>query len=200
SREEGRTDHLAPPGLTVARRAAQYGVAGSGRGGPMNPQDVLISISFFADALDRGQIETLAGDLKLTNFPRGAVLMRQGDVGASMFAVASGALEVAVHVSGGRKVVARLGPGDIVGEMSLMTGAYRSATVTATRAVSAVEIGKPSLQALLAAHPGLIRRFAGVIEQRQAELHHLRNAAARGSATGLDRHAIENLMRSFYAA
>jgi CRP-like cAMP-binding protein len=166
----------------------------------MNPRDVLISIPFFANVLDRQQIEMLADGLRITSFARGVVLMRQGEIGASMFVIVSGALEVAVHVAGGRKVVARLGPGDVVGEMSLMTGAYRSATVTATRAVTAVEIGKPSLRELLATHPGLIRRFAGMIEQRQAELDNLRRGAARGSAVGLDRGAVENLMRSFYAS
>jgi CRP-like cAMP-binding protein len=126
------------------------------------------------------------------------VLMRQGETGTSMFAIVKGAAEVSLHVAGGKEIVATLGPGDIVGEISLMTGSYRNATVTATKALTALEIGKPALQQLLSESPDLIPRFAGVIEQREAELKRIRKTAAHWDAVGLDRFAIENLMRVFY--
>ena len=162
------------------------------------PFEVLKSIPIFSTVLGDDQIAALASRLGVTEFARGAVLMRQGEMGASMFAIMKGAAEVSVHVAGGKENVAMLGPGDIVGEISLMTGAYRNATVTAAKALTALEIGKPALQQLLSESPDLIPRFAGVIEQRQAELKRIRKTAAHWDAVGLDRLAIENLMRSFY--
>ena len=164
----------------------------------MKPHDVLKSIPIFASVLNEGQLAALANRLGITEFPRGTVLMRQGEMGASMFAIVRGAAEVSVHVAGGKESVATLGPGDIVGEISLMTGAYRNATVTATKAITALEIAKPALQSILSETPGLIPRFAGVIEQRQAEMRRIRKTAAQWDSVGLDRHAIENLIRSFY--
>lgn len=162
------------------------------------PFEVLKSIPIFATVLGDDQIASLAARLGITQFARGTVLMRQGEMGTSMFAIVKGAAEVSVHVAGGKESVATLGPGEIVGEISLMTGAYRNATVTVTKALTALEIGKPALQQLLAESPDLIPRFAGVIEQRQAELKRIRKSAAQWDAVGLDRQAIENLMRSFY--
>ena len=162
------------------------------------PYDVLKSIPIFSTVLGDEQITALASRLGVTQFARGAVLMRQGEMGTSMFAIMKGAAEVSVHVAGGKESVATLGPGDLVGEISLMTGAYRNATVTATKALTALEIGKPALQSLLSESPDLFSRFAGVIEQRQAELNRIRKSAAHWESVGLDRHAIENLMRSFY--
>jgi CRP-like cAMP-binding protein len=166
----------------------------------MKPHVVLKSIPIFANVLNEEQIAALANRLGVTNFARGAVLMRQGEMGTSMFAIVSGAAEVSVHVAGGKEKIATLGPGDIVGEISLMTGAYRNATVTATKAMSALEIAKPALQSVLADNPGLIPRFAGMIEQRQAELTKVRKSAAHWESVGLDRHGIENLMRAFYTS
>jgi CRP-like cAMP-binding protein len=166
----------------------------------MTPHDVLKSTPIFANVLSDEQLAALANRLGVTSFARGAVLMRQGEMGASMFAIVSGVAEVSVHVSGGKESVATLGPGDIVGEISLMTGAYRNATVTATKTLTALEIAKPALQSILSESPDLIPRFAGMIEQRQAEMKKIRKSAAQWDAAGLDRHGIENLMRSFYTS
>lgn len=162
------------------------------------PFEVLKSIAIFSTVLSDDQISALASRLGITQFAKGAVLMRQGEIGASMFAIMKGAAEVSVHVSGGKETVAMLGPGDIVGEISLMTGGYRNATVTATKTLTALEIGRPALHQLLSESPDLIPRFAGVIEQRQAELKRIRKSAAHWDSVGLDRLAIENLMRTFY--
>jgi len=161
----------------------------------MSPAEVLNSTSLFAKVLDPAEIETLASGLKLADFPRGAVLMRQGEEGATMFILLQGAVEVVIHAPGGPKNVAVLGPGEIVGEMSLMTGCYRTATVSVTKALTALEIPKDALRSLVSAKPDLIRRFAEIIEQRSAELKMIRNEASRA---GKDRISVENMMRAFY--
>ena len=72
----------------------------------MKPHDVLKSIPIFASVLSDEQLAALANRLGITEFPRGAVLMRQGEMGSSMFAIIRGAAEVSVNVAGGKESVA----------------------------------------------------------------------------------------------
>ena len=74
---------------------------------------------FFDAVLDAAAIDALHAASRRVVFRRGAVLMRQGEPGASMFTIVSGKVAVSVHEPGGERKVAELGPDDYVGEMSL---------------------------------------------------------------------------------
>jgi CRP/FNR family cyclic AMP-dependent transcriptional regulator len=65
---------------------------------------------------------------------KGAVLFREGDPGDGLFVLLEGELEIVAESAGGQpQVLARIGPGGVVGEMSLLEGlAQRSATAVAT--------------------------------------------------------------------
>ena len=118
-------------------------------------------------------------------FPAGSILMTEGDFATSMFAIVEGTVSVAVaDRDGADRHVAELKRGDVVGEMSLMTGARRSATVTATTEVVALEVTKFSLEAILTRAPELIDRFGEILARRQAELDQTRG---RGGAEGRHR-------------
>jgi CRP-like cAMP-binding protein len=65
--------------------------------------------------------------------------------------------------------VAVLATGDVVGEMSLMTGAARNATVTALTKVRVLEITKEPIESLLNKSPGLLQRFSHVLAKREQE-------------------------------
>ena len=91
--------------------------------------ETLGAVRLFADALSPPQLDQLAGKCHIADYEAGAVLFTEGDFGTFMVAIVSGRLDVTV--AGTRhptREVAILGPGEIVGEMSLMTGARRSAT------------------------------------------------------------------------
>lgn len=166
----------------------------------MHPRDVVASVPFFVDVLDFRQLDTLGMALAPPRpFPRGSVLMRQGELGHSMFIVAEGKVNVGVHSPAGEQHVATLGPGEIVGEMSLLTGARRSATVTAAKKISALEIPKTALEGLIVESPGLIARFAEMIEQRHAELSRIHDDAGRWNHGGLSRDEIVARMTAFFA-
>jgi CRP/FNR family cyclic AMP-dependent transcriptional regulator len=60
--------------------------------------------------------------------PAGEVLFREGEKGADMFVVRSGSVRIFIKSGGKEKTLANLGPGEFVGEMSLLTGQPRSAT------------------------------------------------------------------------
>jgi CRP-like cAMP-binding protein len=162
----------------------------------MEPQDVLKLTPFFGAVLDQSELDLLAESLRISTFPRGAVLMRQGDDGSSMFVIVEGKARVTVHSRGGETAVATLATGDIVGEMSLMTGARRSATVTASRKLTALEITKAALETLLAGKPDLIRRFAETVEQRHAELARINTAA--WDSPGMSGAEIASRMATFF--
>ena len=104
----------------------------------MNPKDILKSTSFFADVLTDAEIDMLAARARFIDFPKGATPIEEDGPGHSMFVIVSGT--VSITIAGEERPVATLGPGGIFGEMSLLTGARRSATVTALGPVRTVEV------------------------------------------------------------
>jgi CRP-like cAMP-binding protein len=145
----------------------------------VDARTVVAGIPLFAETLDEAQLSALAHKSAPVIFPAGSILMTEGDFATSMFAIIEGSVVVTVaDPDGAERQVARLKPGDIVGEMSLMTGARRSATVTAETEVVALEVTKFSLEAILARAPELIDRFGEILARRQAELDQIAAAAA----------------------
>lgn len=93
----------------------------------------------------------------------GQAVVAEGDTGASMYVVAAGVLEVRQ----GEARLAVLGPGAVFGEMSLLTGAPRSATVAAVTAATLYEVTADSIAPLLTARPALAEALSTVMAQHQ---------------------------------
>ncbi len=71
-----------------------------------------------------------AANLELIELPMGEVLFEQGEIGDSMYLLIAGVLGVKVrHEDGGETVIDKLAPGTLVGEMALISGRPRTATV-----------------------------------------------------------------------
>jgi CRP-like cAMP-binding protein len=139
----------------------------------VNAREVLGSIPFFAEVLTEAEFDALADNAyELTAGP-GTTIIRENDVGSSMIVITDGTVAVSVADEQGPRTVATLGEGDFVGEMSLMTGAPRTATVTAETQVTALEIDRSAIQPLIAGNPDLFDRFAEILEKRRAELDKL---------------------------
>lgn len=145
----------------------------------MDAAAILAKSPLFSTVLNEGQRAALAAKCRFVHFPDGAVLMSEGDFGASMYALVEG--EVSVHVTehDRQEHVATLGAGEIVGEISLLTGARRTATVTAVGPVTALEITKVALEPVMAQQPELLEAFCTVLERRQAELKEIHVHASR---------------------
>lgn len=154
---------------------------------------------FFDAVLDAAAIDALHAASRRVVFPRGATLMRQGEPGASMFTIVSGKVVVSVHEPGGDRKVAELGPDDYVGEMSLLTGEPRTATVTAKGKVVAFETPKAALQPVLAKAPHLCHQFATMVRDRQAELAQLHEDYSRWNSVGAEPAEIAARMTAFYS-
>jgi CRP-like cAMP-binding protein len=145
----------------------------------MEPQDFLKTIPFFGEVLDDDEIARLAARAHFVDFQEGATPIEEGGPGQAMYVIVSG--EALVTIADDPKPVATLGRGDIVGEMSLLTGARRSATVTAKTALEVIEISKQALAHVLEHSPDLVDRFAALLERRQRQLDRI----AGGNAWGM---------------
>jgi len=89
---------------------------------------------------------------------------------------------VSVVLEPAREELARIQPGGYFGEMSLLTGEPRSATVLAVGDVTAVEIGADLFRRMAVVHPDAIEKIGMAAMVRRAGLEQMRSAAA-GTAT-----------------
>ena len=118
--------------------------------------------------LSEEEIDVLASHSTYHTYYPDDVIMRQGEEDSSVLIITSGVVQVSKSDDRGNRIdVARLGSGDIVGEMSLLTGERRSATITALVQVSLIQVTKDGLQPLLEQNPALSEAFAEVMLARQ---------------------------------
>jgi small-conductance mechanosensitive channel/CRP-like cAMP-binding protein len=105
-------------------------------------------------------------------YAAGEVIVRQGDETSELYIIERGEVVVSVLRSGAPSPteVARLGPGKFFGEMALVTGALRQATVRAATSCQLLGVGREALQPIMAKAPDLAERISAVLAERQAEL------------------------------
>ena len=111
---------------------------------------------------------TLAGGARLVRFAEGETVVREGDTGSSMFLIAAGRAGVSVRGDvGASRKVAVLDSGTSFGEISLLTGEPRLATVRAITEATLIEIDKTTLAPVLVANPSLVEKLDAVIRERR---------------------------------
>jgi CRP-like cAMP-binding protein len=103
-------------------------------------------------------------------FGPGEVILRQGDPGDSLYVVRSGQVVVQIGAGTGPKTVATLLAGQFFGEMSLMTGESRSATVVARTDVECYIVDKEAFQEILEEKPDLAGIISDILSRRQLAL------------------------------
>ena len=109
-------------------------------------------------------------------YGHGERIVRQGDEGQSMFVVASGTVCVVLEPS--NEEVARIERGGYFGEMSLLSGEPRTATVMARGDVTVVEIGADLFRRLGTLHPEAVERIAMAAVVRREGLQQARSASS----------------------
>jgi CRP-like cAMP-binding protein len=109
-------------------------------------------------------------------FAEGEVVVRQGDSGSSMFVVASG--EVVVLLEPDRQEVARIKTGGFFGEMSLLTGAPRNATVRSVVDSELLEVTGAAFRQFVLANPAAVEQIGVAVANRRAELEERRATGA----------------------
>jgi cAMP-dependent protein kinase regulator len=102
--------------------------------------------------------EAIVKEMELETHDEGSVILNEGDPGTSMYLIASG--EVKVFTRGtannsGSLYLARLGEGDFFGEVSVLSGKPRTATITASQRTELLRLDKDKLDGVLSKHPGI---------------------------------------------
>lgn len=113
-------------------------------------------------------------------FAGGEAIVRQGAEGDSMFVLLRGHARVVLEPTG--QEVAVIGPGGFFGEMSLLTGEKRTATVKALDDVEVLEISAAAFRRLAAANPALLDHISTVVMTRRAGLDDARAHASAAAA------------------
>jgi len=141
--------------------------------------EVLSHISLLS-VLSDAERSLVAASGRTRRFDPGEEVVRQGERGTTFYVVESGELEVwttppqGATLTGVAQVVrpillGKLGPGTYFGEMSLLTGARRSATIKAVSPSVVIELDRPVFMQLFQGNPGLVRRITDEVAARNAK-------------------------------
>ena len=121
------------------------------------------------ECLSEEQLSQMVNKARLKLFGRGEPVIEEGAAGESMFVMLRGAANVFVSKNGSKIQVATLRAGDCFGEMSLLTGEPRSATVRADGDCYVMEIGKPVMGKVLSEAPSCMEQLSQLLAQRRME-------------------------------
>ncbi len=122
------------------------------------------------EPLSGEELDKLARASKSRVFAPGEAIVRQGREGNSMFVITRGTVEVQIMAGTEVRTINTLRENDYFGEMSLLTGEPRTATVVAAGETEVVQINKSALKPIFEANPGLVQSVCDVIDERRATL------------------------------
>jgi anion transporter len=153
--------------------------------------DTIRSIPIFSE-LSREDVAKVLGKLEEVAVPAGATIVSQGDQGDAFYLIQSGAVQVVVESGAGNsEVVAVLGPRDWFGEMALLSGEPRSATIQSVKETVLWRLRREEWDELIEKHPTWLRQFCATLSKRLARVD-------RQYSTG--REAFNSLAEEFYTA
>jgi CRP-like cAMP-binding protein len=128
--------------------------------------DVLKAIPMFQH-LDTEELGALAQLLRERRFPRGGIIVTQGDAGDALFLIGQGQVKVAVFAEDGREVILSvLTAGGFFGEMALLDDEPRSAHVIAMTDATLLQLRREDFQARLRGSPELAVALLGELSRR----------------------------------
>ena len=122
--------------------------------------------------LSDAELRTVASRLRPLHYAAGEKIIEEGAAGDSLFLVDRGEVRVLRRLGGAPREIARLGEGECFGEMAMLTGQQRTATVVASTDVDVFMIDKAGFQDILAANPDVAVDISALLAKRRAALHH----------------------------
>ena len=150
-------------------------------------------------ALSHDEAMQLSKVAKIANCFKGEQLIRRNEQADSMFLVSEGSLEVKITDAQGDSIkVATLWPGDCVGEMSLLTGAPRSADVFARVDSVLVEISKEHIAPILESNPRLINEISDLLAKRQSNASALINGQPKDNLRDQSHNLAKKILNFFF--
>ncbi len=153
--------------------------------------DTIRSIPIFS-GLSREDIAKILGKMEETSFSAGATIFSQGEQGDAFYLIQSGAVQVVLESGAGKsEVVAILGPRDWFGEMALLSGEPRSATIDTVKETVLWRLRREDWDELIEKHPTWLLQFCTTLSKRLSHVD-------RQYSTG--REAFNSLAEEFYAS
>ncbi len=115
-------------------------------------------------------MKRLAALAELRLYAEGEFIIRQGDAGEELFIVAAGRVRVLVQRDGADHEVAELDAGKFFGEMSLMTGAPRAASVQTKTECQVIVVGKTAFHQIIEQNPNVLADISAILAERYDDL------------------------------
>ena len=118
------------------------------------------------EGLDRNSTLDVENALEWVDLPAGEILFKQGDAAPDAYVVTAGHLAVVMGAGACRRTVARIGPGEVVGEMALLADAPRSATVLALHDSYLIRLPRRAFDVVMEGAPDARRYLFRVLTSR----------------------------------
>lgn len=156
----------------VPASIASSGVRGQSAQGRRRPDrplgrrgvDMLGQVPLFT-GLPKRSLKKLAEHADIVSFNERESIVEDGQPGGTFYVL----LEGEAKVVRGKRTIGTLGPGDFFGEISLLDGGPRTATVVATTPVTAIRIFKRSFDKVVSQEPGVAAQILAVVARRLRE-------------------------------
>ena len=131
----------------------------------------LVSTELFKN-LEEAVLDEMATQVEIIRVPGGEPLFQQGDPGDSLYIVINGRLRVTVNREREyEEVVAELGRDEMIGEMSLLTGENRSASVRAIRDTTLLRLSNEGCLHIAEKHPFIVLHMARTVARRLSAMN-----------------------------
>ena len=143
--------------------------------------------------------ERLVAGARELRYGPGETIVREGDTSSAMFLIESGRVGISIHgAAGDTRALGVLEAGSAFGEISLLTGEPRTATVRALLETQLVEIDKETLAGVLRGHPGLAESLGAIMRERQKVRTDLFDASREEMARMQERVALGERIARFF--
>lgn len=152
-------------------------------------------VDIFAPLSDE-ETERLAQLSRIRVYAPGEAIVRKGQEGSSMFVVLRGSVEVQIPVNGKTNVINKLRENDFFGEMSLLTGEPRTATVVAIEETEVLRITKDALKPIFEANQDLVNTIGELVEERRQLLTSLSEKGTE-SEEAVEKGVLRSIRRFF---
>ncbi len=164
--------HLRRAGIAVAVPTSSVSVLPPAARAEESADRLLVAlrgIDLF-QTLSDAELRTLAGRLRPLHYAAGEKIIEEGSAGDSFFLVDRGEVRVVRRLGGTPREMARLGEGECFGEMAMLTGQERTATVLAITDVDVLMIDKAGFQDILSKNPDVAVDISALLARRRAAL------------------------------